>query len=214
MTRLLRCATLSVALLVTAAIERPEVAHATTFAAMSIDQFTDASTYIVEGKVTSVWTELDPSNGLVWTRARVQVTDTWKGPDRPTELVVSSPGGEVGDYHMYVPAAAVFSPDEDVFLFLADQGGRLTPIEAFLGKYTVRRAPGDTEPYVRTWHTSAGEHFDARFLPHPAAGDRTYLSDLRQQVSDHLAKPWDGQAIPGLNPDHLRVVNAPERRAP
>jgi len=79
MTRLLRCATLSIALLVAAAIEVPEAAHATSFAPMSIDQFTDAATYIVEGKVSSVWTNLDPKTGLVWTNARVSLTDVWKG---------------------------------------------------------------------------------------------------------------------------------------
>jgi len=150
----------------------------------------------------------------VWTRARVSITETWKGPDRPAELVVSTAGGDYGDYHMYVPGAAVFSPDEDVFLFLADHGGRLVPIESFLGKYTIRRAPGDAEPYVRTWQTSKGISYDARFLPHPAPEDRQYLSQLRQQVSDRLAKPWDGQPIPGIDPDHLREINAVERRAP
>jgi len=109
---------------------------------------------------------------------------------------------------------AVFSPDEDVFLFLSDQDGRLSPVEWFLGKYTVRRAPGDTEPYVRTWQTSAGVPFDARFLPHPALENRVYLSQLRQQVQDHLVRSWDGQAIPGISLDHLRQINTVERRAP
>lgn len=214
MTRLLRSATLSVALLVTAAIASPPVAHATTFVTMSVDQYTDASTYIVEGKVTAVWTELEPDSGMVWTRAKVQVTDTLKGPDHPTELVVSSAGGDYGDYHLFVPAAAVFSVDEDVFLFLSDRGGRLTPIQAFQGKYTIRRAPGDAEPYVRTWQTSRGVAFDARFLPHPSPENRVYLSELRQQVEDHLAQPWDGQPIPGLDLPHLREINAAERRTP
>lgn len=214
MTRLLRAATVTVALLVTEAIAIPEVVHATTFVEMSTDRFTDASTYIVEGKVTAVWTELDPANGFVWTKARVQVTSTLKGPDRPAELVVSVAGGDYGDYSMYVPGMAVFSVDEDVFLFLGERGDRLTPVAGFEGKYTIRRAPGDTEPYVRTWHTSRDDHFDARFLPHPSPENRVYLADLEQQVRDHLALPWDGKPIQGVDPAVLRKVNTPERRAP
>lgn len=201
-------------LALTAGLALGGVAHATTLADLTVDQMTDASTYIVEGKVLDVWTEIDPDRGLVWTKARVEITDTLKGPDRPEQLVVSSLGGEYGDYEVYIPAQAVFSPEEDVFLFLGEQGDKLSPISMFEGKYTIRRAPGETRSYVRTWHTSRGERFDARFLPHPAATDRVYLDDLRAQVEDQLARGWDGKPIPTITAQHLAEINTPERRKP
>ncbi|MEQ1565574.1 MAG: hypothetical protein ABMA64_08050 [Myxococcota bacterium] len=189
-------------------------AEATTFSPLTIEQYTDASAYIVEGTVLEVWTDLEADSGMVWTRARVAVSDTLKGPDRPVELVVSSPGGAFGDYEMHVPAAAVFSPQEEVFLFVADRDGRLTVVGSFQGKYSIRRAPGDSRSYVRTWHTSRNVPFDARFLPHPAPEDRLYLEDLRSQVRAQLDRPWDGAPIPGASQQYLEAINTPARRNP
>ncbi|MCB9686637.1 MAG: hypothetical protein H6735_16490, partial [Alphaproteobacteria bacterium] len=120
-----------------------------------------------------------------------------------------------GDFDVEVPAHAVFSPDEDVFLFL-DQSreGHLRPAGMFMGKYTIRRAPGETEKYARTWNSSHNEAFDARFLPHPELTDRVYLSDLEDRVEQRLRVGWDGQPIPGASIEQLRTVNAPERRFP
>lgn len=188
-------------------------ARATTLAPLTVEQLTDGSTYIVEGKVLEVWTELDDTSAMVWTRARVQVTRTLKGPDEPQELVIESPGGKYGAFDVKVPAHAVFSVDEDVFLFLDEsRDGHLRPAGMFLGKYTIRRAPGDTESYARTWNSTANEPFDARFLPHPEKGDRVYLADLEDRVVAELRVGWDGKAIPGASPEHLQTINLPERR--
>lgn len=209
--RFLAGAATGIALLVATAVGS---AHATTFAEMTIEQFTDASTYIVEGRVQEVWTELDERSSLVWTRARVAVTATYKGPDAPVELIVDSAGGRVGDYELYIPGMAVFSEGEDVFLFLAENGQRLVPVSKFQGKYTVRRANGETRQHVMNWHTKRGEQFDARFLPHPAPEHRLFLDDLRAQVQDRLTVGWDGKAVPGMSLEQLRAVNAPERLHP
>lgn len=205
---------MAIAMLLALAIGSP--AHATSFAPMTIEQYTDASTYIVQGRVLEVWTELDAERLLVWTRARVAVDRTLKGPDGPREIVVDSAGGAWGDYSVEVAGRAVFSVDEQVFLFL-DQlaDGRLVPVGKYLGKYTVRRAPGERESYVRTWHPTPGEVFDARFLPHPADDERVYLADLEQRVEARLAAGWDGQPIPGLAPERLQIINTPAfRRIP
>lgn len=189
-------------------------ASATTIVPMTIDQFTDASTYIVEGKVTAVWTELDAASGLVWTKARVAVTTTYKGPDDPAELVVASLGGDYGDYSVWMPSMAVFSQDEDVFLFLAEaKNGRLSPVSKFAGKYTIRRAPGETASYARLWEPAKGERFDARFLPHPLPEHRLYLADLRSEVQAHLAEEWDGKPIPGISAEKLSEINTHLRRS-
>lgn len=189
-------------------------ARATTFAEMTIDQFTDASTWIVEGRVEEVWTELDSENDLVWTRARVAVHTTHKGPQQATELIIDSAGGRVGNYEVYVPGMATFSVGEEIFVFLSDTGKRIVPVSMFQGKYTVRRATGETRQHVMQWQSRRGETFDARFLPHPPAEYRLYLDDLRADVREHLEQPWDGKPIPGLNLEKLQTINTPERRMP
>jgi hypothetical protein len=194
---------------VTAQVLGAAPAQATTFAPLTIEQLTDGSLYVVEGKVLEVWTELDAERMLVWTRARVEVSRTYKGPDSPTELVVDSLGGAYGDFQVSVPAMAVFSVDEDVFLFLDQLGsGRLVPASKFLGKYTVRRAPGEIDRYVRQWEGKVGEVYDARFLPHPEPSARLSLSELEQRVEDRVTSGWDGVPIPGVSAARLSEINA------
>jgi hypothetical protein len=188
-------------------------ARATSFAPLTTEQMTDAATWIVEGQVTAVWTELDDTTGYVWTRAQLALTDVHKGPSDPSTLVVASLGGTYGATTTEVPGEAVFSVGEDVFLFLDEvRGERLVPIAKFLGKYTVRRAPGDTRPNVTHTQPVAGVPYDARFLPHPPPAERVYLDDLRAQVGGRLDRGWDGQPIPGADHTKLATINTPERR--
>lgn len=204
---------LGIALLLAAFATPP--AMATSFAPLTIEQYTDASTYIVEGTVREVWTELDPASGLVWTNARIAVTNTLKGPSAATELVVSSAGGTYGAYEMFVPGMAQFSVDEDVFTFLDElPNGRLVPVGKFSGKYTVRRAAGDTRAHAMLWQGTARDKFDARFLPAPPVESRLYVDDLREEVQHHLDIGWDGKPIPGMTPERLQQINTLERRQP
>jgi hypothetical protein len=194
------------------AIGLPATAEATTVAKLTLEQFTDASTYIVRGTVTEIWTEED-ADGTVWTRARVSVTRAYKGPDSPKEIVVDTLGFTDGVQLPQMFGAARFSEGEEVFVFLDEfRPGRYTPVAANTGKYTIRRAPGDDRHYAATVSIPERERFDARFLPHPAPERRLYVEDLEQRVQARLETGWDGGPIPGLSKDHLRVINQPERR--
>jgi hypothetical protein len=190
-------------------------AHATTFAPLTVEQFTDASTWIVRGQVKELWTTLE-DDGTVWTHARLNVTDVLKGERRTSSLVVSSLGGVNGENYTFMPGAAQFSVDEDVFLFLHRQGnGRLVPVSWSHGKYTIRRAPGERAFYARHFETqSAEERFDHRFLPHPPPEQRLYLNDLEDRVRGRLRTGWDGLDIPGMRRQQLEEANLPARRSP
>lgn len=191
-----------------------EAAHATTFAELTTEQFTDASDYIIRGEVQEVWTELD-ANGRVWTRARVKVSETLKGPDRPSEIIVDSMGGTFGDVSLEIEGRAVFSEQEELLVFLSKRhDGRFVPVSKFLGKYTIRRAPDDTRLHVMRYHPRAGLRFDARFLPHPAPADRQYLDDLVGRIQTRVQQGWDGQEIAGIPTERLEQINTPERRIP
>ena len=189
-------------------------AGATTLYPHTVEQRTDISDYIIRGEVVEVWTEMD-ENGTVWTRARVDVSNVLKGPDAPAEMIIDSLGGTYGAHTTSVEARAVFSVHEELVAFLSLQkNGRYVPIGKFMGKYTVRRAPDTDRSHVITWHPSPDVKFDARFLPHPAAEDRTYLDDLLTQVNDHVATGWDGEPIPGVAITKLQKVNTPLYRTP
>src|SRR5687767_5796171 len=112
------CRAAAIAFVIAQVLGASAPAHATTFAPLTLEQLTDGSLYVVEGRVREVWTELDPEKLVVWTRARVEITTVHKGPDAPTELVIDSMGGAYGDYQLDVPGMAVFSADEEIFVFL------------------------------------------------------------------------------------------------
>ncbi|MBX2797209.1 MAG: hypothetical protein KTR31_06075 [Myxococcales bacterium] len=211
--RVLRGTTAAIALLVATSIT-PSPSQATTFAELTVEQFTDASTWIVEGKVTRVWTELHSERSLVWTRAEVDVSRVLKGPSTPDTIVVDSLGGKFGDLEVGVPGRAVFSEGERVFMFLDDANGRLVPISKFLGKFTIRRAAGEDRHHVMNWHPRRNETFDHRFLPHPAPEHRVYLDDMIERVSGRLQVGWDGNPIPGITAERLESINRLERRMP
>lgn len=197
-----------------ALLTAPENAQATTLADLTMDQMTDASTYIVQGNIDRVWTEVDDNNH-VWTRAHMTVDRTLKGPNTPSELIIDSFGGIHPDGTVTnMTAAARFSESEEVFLFLdvVAHGKRLVPVAKFLGKYSVRRAPQDTEKLVQRWHTSTMTHFDARFLPFPELNARIYLTDLVDTINNHLDDGWNGKSIPGISNSELKEINTPERR--
>lgn len=209
-TRIARAAGILLAL-ASAAVVAPQ-AHATTFVPLSTENLADVATMVIEGEVLEIWTEID-DNGNIWTQARVQVDDVWKGADVPDELVISSIGGTYGTRTMNVEGAAVFSVGEPLVAFLhRDSHDRLVPIGKFHGKFTVRRATGDAEPHLRRWHAKRGQAFDHRFLPHLPAERRMYLTDVEDLVRSHLAQPWDGHEIPGVDPALLDRVNTPAAR--
>ncbi len=187
-------------------------AEATSLADLSEDQITDAATYIVRGKILDVWTEVD-ERGLVWTRASVDVQHTYKGPDSPDFLVVDAMGGVYGERQMMVPASARYSVGEDVLLFLdtIDFGRKLATVGMYLGKYTLRRAPGDARPHVMRWTTEEAD-YDGRFLPHPAPERRVYADDLigRGGALPHAGR--GGRAIPRRTEPERRKINTPQER--
>jgi len=209
MNRIARSGIVAAALWCAASAAAPE-ARATTFANLTIEQTTDAATWIVEGKVTRVWTELDEDND-VWTRAEVDLDVVHKGPGNPDTLIVDSMGGVHGDVWTAMPGRAVFSEGEQVFLFLdvINFGRRLAPVAKFKGKYTVRRAAHDTQRYAMTYHPPSRMNFeyDHRFMPHPEPEYRLYVGELRRQVKERLDEGWDGKPIPGISMERLAEIN-------
>lgn len=195
------------------ALALPEAAQATSIAPLTVEQMTDASTYIVRGRVVRVWNEAD-ADGRVWTRAEVAVSDVLKGPDEPTTLVVESLGGSIGELTTKVDGMARFSAEEDTLMFLdaIHNGQDLTPVGAFTGKFTIRRPPHETRSIAVAYDVNPDTRFDARFLPVPPREQWLYADDLEAEIRAHLAVGWNGRPIAGIELEQLQRVNAPERR--
>lgn len=189
-----------------------EQAQATTVAPLDVEQLTDGATWIVRGVVQKSWTELD-GDGHVWTRHRLDVKRVYKGPSQPSELVVDRHGGTHGDLQMHVWSAPRFSVGEEVVLFLDEiTQGRLTPLAMHLGKYTVRRAPGEIRQHVVRFQVAPSQAYDARFIPHPPVHERFYLDDLLEKIDTRMRAGWDGRKIPGLSKERLKTINHLSRR--
>src|SRR5262245_3132716 len=212
--RLWRTSLAALAVAIVTAIAGGVPAHATTVAPLTIEQMADGATWIVEGTITEVWTEIDAETGSVWTRATLDVSDVLKGPYDASALVIDSLGGTSGAVTTTMSGRAQYSEGEEIFVFLdVVRGDRLVPVAKAMGKYIVRRAPGETRKYVMTWGgEDAYMPYDARFLPHPAPESRLYLDDLRSRVVARLSQPWDGAALPGIDHARLAEINAPGRR--
>lgn len=190
-------------------------ADAKTIAPLTIEQLTDASTYIVEGKVERVWVEVDAKE-QVWTRALVRIDTLFKGPaDTGATIVIDALGGHAWNVSTYQELQPRFSVGEHVLVFLdVIRDERIVPAAAFHGKFTIRRAPEDTEKHAMRWISRPNAPYDAQFLPYPPAERRIYVDDLRGQIEARLEAGWDGESIPGISEERLREINGADRTTP
>lgn len=190
-----------------------ERAEASALAEMSENDLIDASTWIVRGEVRRVWVERDGVTDHLWTRAEISVTQVYKGAGEPETLILDTLGGTLDGDTMEVMQAPRWSVGEDVLIFVDQlENGRLSTLGLYLGKMTVRRAPGETRHYAMRWHGRPSERYDSRFLPHPPVGKRVYLDEVIQHMEVRLDQGWDGRPVPGLSREHLQMINTPAWR--
>lgn len=182
-------------------------AEATTLAALSTDQMTDASDLVVRGTVTDVWTTR--VDGIVWTRADLQVDRVYKGAATSSHVTLESLGGQFEGGIADVSLAARYSVGEEVFAFLVAHPARATygTVGMYTGKYTIRVNPADASEMVVRFTLPYRDAYDARFIPNPAEDQRVSLSGLESAVTSRVSMGWDGKPIPGVSSDHLRQIN-------
>lgn len=179
-------------------------AGATTMVPLTHAQLVDASDAIVRGHVVEVWVEQDRA-GAVWTRAQIAVDEVLKGSDGLSVIVVDQQGGTYGAASTRVDGVARFSVGEDALLFLETlPSGHTVPVGMMQGKFTVRLDPYSRDLLAQRFTVASDRAYDHRFIPLPAADERLALSDFEAEIRDRVAAGWDGQPIPGADPDRLR----------
>ncbi|KFA90234.1 hypothetical protein [Archangium violaceum] len=117
-----------------------QAASATTMLRADLPELAQASDAIVHGTVRRVESRWSGDGRRIITDVEIQVTDALKGQAGGTVLV-SQPGGRVGDIGQRVSGLATFTPGEEVVVFLEQHGKRAFRVSGMVqGKYQVQRS--------------------------------------------------------------------------
>lgn len=85
---------------------------------LTIEALARESDAVVRGRVERRESRWSPDRLRIHTLVTVQVSAVWRG-SAPERVVVSTPGGEVGDVGQWVDAAPTFADGEEVVVFLS-----------------------------------------------------------------------------------------------
>jgi hypothetical protein len=120
-------------------------ASATTQLKVELSELTRGADAVVHGVVRRVESRWSGDKMRIVTDVEIQVTESLKGQPGGTVLV-TQPGGRVGDVGQVVHGLASFSAGEEVVVFLEKRGARAFRVSSMAqGKYQVKRdADGKT----------------------------------------------------------------------
>ncbi len=120
-------------------------AAAAQFRSATVEEAARTSDAVVRGRVEHRTSRYTEDGSRIVTEVEIAVASAWKGSPG-ARVVVTVPGGVVGDVGMWVDAAPVLEQDEEVVLFLARRGPRWHVNGLALGKFRV--AGADARPQV------------------------------------------------------------------
>ncbi len=111
--------TLSLAFTLTALI-LPQQLDATTMVEFTDRDLAIEADIILQGRVTSTWTEWGENGRYIYTYGTVAVDRVVKGSIADGEFIIKRPGGTIGDTRMEVAGTAEVETGDEVLLFLLD----------------------------------------------------------------------------------------------
>lgn len=124
--------------------------RATLVPRMSLEEVVDASESIVQGTVVRSWAAWDDGHKHIWTHYEIQVADKLKG-SVPGTIVVSEPGGAVGETELQIAGTPRYEVGEEVVLFAERTPlGYLRTCGWGQGKFSVVRSGPSGMITVRT----------------------------------------------------------------
>jgi hypothetical protein len=119
-------------------------ASATTMLRMDLPELTQSADVIVHGTVRRMESRWSGDGRKIVTDVEVEVTETLKGQAGGTVLI-TQPGGRMGDIGQKVSGLASFTPGEEVVLFLERRGPQAFRVAGMAqGKYQVQRSADGT----------------------------------------------------------------------
>ncbi|MBU8898225.1 hypothetical protein DRW03_00795 [Corallococcus sp. H22C18031201] len=164
-------------LLVGLLVGRP--AEATTLLRADLTSLARGSDAVVHGVVHRVQSRWSGDGMRIVTDVEVEVTESLKGQPGGTVLI-TQPGGRVGDLGQVVSGLASFAPGEEVVLFLEKQGASAFRVSGMAqGKYQVQRGAGARS---------------AMAVP-ASLGDAVVLDPQSREVSQSSAQPMTLEAL-------------------
>lgn len=168
----------------------PRSSAAATVAALTFDTLIQKSDYVVYGRAVGTRSFWDPATSTIWTRTELLVLDGAKGQAGKT-IVITEPGGVMGDIAHLFPGMPRFVDGEEVVLFLySAPGNRIRVLGLRQGVYDVLRDRDSGERIVRP----ALEHpesivYDNRtaFRPEPSQLRPRRLSEFLASVRERVS---------------------------
>jgi len=107
----------------------------------SIEEMTLDAKTIIHGKCTQIHSSWDVNQERIYTEINVIANEYLKGP-QGTEIIITIPGGQVGNYVYEVSDMPRFSEGEEFVAFLSEHSsGRNLVTGAVQGKLKIRKDP-------------------------------------------------------------------------
>jgi hypothetical protein len=119
-------------------------ASATTMLRADLSELAQSADAIVHGTVRRMESRWSGDGRRIITDVEIEVSETLKGQTGKTVLV-TQPGGQVGEIGQVVSGLASFTPGEEVVLFLERRGSQSFRVAGMAqGKYKVERSADGT----------------------------------------------------------------------
>lgn len=164
-------------------------ATATSLVQMSLQQLTQASSNVIQGRVVSQMSQWNAAHTEIVTLTTLAVDSNQKG-NTPATIVVEQLGGTVGHYHVNVPGAVHFFRRSRYVLFLehaASAPAQYHVVGMIEGAFRVYR---DSRTGQERVINPMGRYSSAKNAGHASAAPLTMpLSEFQQKVSREMAKP-------------------------
>jgi hypothetical protein len=158
---------------------------------MTLDALVSSSRLVIYGRVMQARAERDPDTGTIWTRTEIMILDGIVGPAEST-LVITEPGGRMGDRIELYPGVPRFLPGQEVVVFAYQAPGNRWRVTGQLqGLFVVEtdRRSGSrmARPLYLPTETVYEEGSQAERDAVPTSGGGTNLSrflfDIRQKAA-------------------------------
>jgi hypothetical protein len=169
-------------------------AGATVVPRMSFEKLTSGAERIVHARCVAKDSYLESASGTIWTRHVFEIIESFKGGFE-RQIIVSEPGGIVGNRGQWVPGAPQFEPGDEAVIFLSRTlTGKWRVYGWGQGNFRIRQDTVAGATFVQAdmsgielAELSTNPESAARILPRVPPARET-IDQLKQRIREQLAK--------------------------